>query len=199
LPNDLIKLGRAHSGLLQLLEWAACFDSLMLASVADQEYTVVAAETRKKLAHLVGAGEAGFIKEVEVPLVLSGGVCGASKEPLQGSGLDAGLAKLPCSAGGRGEALDRVTVRFGGTANDGKCRRFARPSVSLDALNSVWRAEHIFNYSHLGAVEMRMLVGKSDGLLARQNRLNLALPLADTADDFVLCFDGLGGGELARR
>jgi hypothetical protein len=44
-----------------------------------------------------------------------------------------------------------------------------------------------------------MLVGKSDGLLARQNWLYLALPLADTADDFVLCFDGLGGGELSRR
>ena len=85
LPNDLVELGGAHSGLLQLLEWAACFDSLMLAGVADQEYTVVRVKTRKKLAHLVGAGKARLIDEVEMPLLLSGMVWGTGKEPLQGS------------------------------------------------------------------------------------------------------------------
>ena len=85
LANDLVELGRAHSGLLQLLEWAACFDALMLARVADQEHAVVGAETRKELAHLVGAGKARFIDKVEVPLFLSGRVGRAGKEPLQGS------------------------------------------------------------------------------------------------------------------
>ena len=90
-------------------------------------------------------------------------------------------------------------MRFGGVADNRERGGFARAGETLDALNSVRRTEHILNYGHLGAVEMRMLVGKSDGLFARQNRLNLALPFADTADDFMLCFDGLGGGELARR
>ena len=43
-----------------------------------------------------------------------------------------------------------------------------------------------------------MLVGNSDGLLARQNRLDLVLSFAHAADDLVLGFDGLGSGELAR-
>ena len=68
LANDLVELGGAHSGLLQLLEGAARFDALMLAGVADQEHAVVGAETRKELAHLVGAGKARFIDKVEVPL-----------------------------------------------------------------------------------------------------------------------------------
>ena len=85
LANDLIELGGAHSGLLQLLERTACFDALVLARVADQEHAVVGAETRKEFAHLVGAGEAGFIDKIEVPLLLSGRVGRAGKEPLQGS------------------------------------------------------------------------------------------------------------------
>ena len=85
LADDLIELGRAHSGLLQLLEGAACFDALMLARVADQEHAVVGAKPRKELAHLVGAGEARFIDEVEVPLLQSGRIGRAGKEPLQGS------------------------------------------------------------------------------------------------------------------
>jgi hypothetical protein len=41
LANDLIELGRPHSGFLQLLEGAARFDALMLADIADQEHTVI--------------------------------------------------------------------------------------------------------------------------------------------------------------
>ena len=134
-----------------------------------------------------------------MPLLLSGMVRGTGKEPLQGSRLNASIIQLAGRTGGRGEALDRIAVRFGGVADLRERGGFARAGEALDTLNSVWRTEHILNYGHLGAVEMRMLVGKGNGLLARQNRLNLGLPLADTADDFVLCFDGLGGGELARR
>jgi hypothetical protein len=65
---------------------------------------------------------------------------------------------------------------------------------------SVIRGRDIFIISFAVVLDdMAMLVSKSDGVLARQNRLNLALSLADTADDFVLCFDGLGGGELMLR
>ncbi len=118
---------------------------------------------------------------------------------MQGSGLDAGLTKLAGGAGGRGEALDLVALRFGGAADDGERGRFARAGETLDTLNSVGRTEHILNHALLSAVEMRMLVGNSDGLLARQNGLDLVLPLAHAADDLVLCLDGPGGGELAGR
>jgi hypothetical protein len=58
LANDLIELGRPHSGLLQLFKGAGCLDALMLADIADQEHTVISANPRKELAHLVGAGKA---------------------------------------------------------------------------------------------------------------------------------------------
>jgi len=56
LANDLIESGCAHSGLLQLLERAARFDSLMLARIADQKHavTIIGTKPRKELAHLVG-------------------------------------------------------------------------------------------------------------------------------------------------
>ena len=72
LADDLIELGGTHPGLLQLLEWPARFDALVLARVADQEHAVVGAETRKEIAHLVRAGEARLIDKVELPLVRSG-------------------------------------------------------------------------------------------------------------------------------
>src|ERR1019366_3858338 len=56
LANDLIELGRVHSGFLQLLEGAARFDALMLADVADQKHAVIGTKPRKELADLVCAG-----------------------------------------------------------------------------------------------------------------------------------------------
>ena len=69
LANDLIELGRAHSGFLQLLEGAARFDALMLADIADQKHAVMGTKPRKELADLVGAGKARFIDKVEVLLL----------------------------------------------------------------------------------------------------------------------------------
>ena len=77
-------------------------------------------------------------------LLLSGRIGRACKEPLQGPGLDARLAKLAGGAGGRGEALDRVAVTFGRAANDGECRCFARAGVALHTLNTVGRVETRF-------------------------------------------------------
>ena len=69
LAHDLIESGRTHSGFLQLLEGAARFDALMLAGIADQKHTVIGTKPGKKLAHLIGAGEARFIDKVEVLLL----------------------------------------------------------------------------------------------------------------------------------
>ena len=70
LADDLIELGCAHSGLLQLLEGAARFDALMLAGIADQQARGHRDPSRREeLAHLVGAGEARFIDKVEVLLL----------------------------------------------------------------------------------------------------------------------------------
>jgi hypothetical protein len=56
--------------------------------------------------------------------------------------------------------------------------------------------EYILDHNLLSAVEMRMLVGNSDGLLARQSMLDLVLSFGHSADDLALCFDGSGSAEL---
>src|ERR1700693_1296463 len=69
LANNLIEFGSAHSGFLQLLEGAARFDPLMLASVTDQQHAVLGTKPCEELAHLVRAGKTRFIHKVEVLLV----------------------------------------------------------------------------------------------------------------------------------
>ena len=66
LTHDLIELGSAHPGFLQLLERAPRFDSLMLADIADQKHAVIGAESCKKLAHLVRAGKARLVNKEEL-------------------------------------------------------------------------------------------------------------------------------------
>src|SRR5208283_1796484 len=138
LADDLVELGGTHSGLLQLLERPARFDALMLAGVADQEHSVIAIKPRKKVAHLVGAGEAGFVNQEESFLswIL---LCALStgEKPLQCSCVDSRLGKLACRARGRGEALDLITLRFRRASDDGECGGLARAGETLDSLNAV--------------------------------------------------------------
>ena len=136
----------------------------MLARIADQQHTVLRSKTGKKLAHLVGAGEARFVDEVEMLLLRRRRSSRPGKKSLQGSGLDAGLTKLARGAGGWGEALDLKPLNLGGTANDGKRRRLTRAGEALDALNAVWRTQDILNNAPLSAVQMLVLVGKCDCL-----------------------------------
>jgi hypothetical protein len=140
----------------------------VLASVANQEHAVIRA---KQFTHLVGAGEAGFIDEVEVPLLQSGRIRRAGKKPWQGSRLDAGFIQLAGGAGGRGEALDLVAALFGGVTDNGTCGCLSCAGESLNALDAVGRTQNIFDHGLLGAVEMRMLVGNGDSLLPQKNRI----------------------------
>jgi hypothetical protein len=48
-----------------LLEGPARFNALMLARVTDQKHTILGTKARKKLPHLVGAGNAGFVNKEE--------------------------------------------------------------------------------------------------------------------------------------
>ena len=74
-----------------------------------------------------------------------------------------------------------------------------RSGESLDALNSVWRTQHILNHVPLSAVEVLVLIGSGDCLRSRENRLDLAPALPYTANDFVLSRDGFGCCELTTR
>jgi hypothetical protein len=69
----------------------------------------------------------------------------------------------------------------------------------LDTLNAVRRTEHVLQYGLLCRVEVRVLVGKGDGLRTRKNRLDIVLSLTDSADNFMFRLDGFGGRELTAR
>ena len=169
LPHDFIELGSAHPSLLQLLEWTARFDALMLPGVADEEHPIAGTEPSKEFTHLVGAGEARFIDKVEMPPVGDGiGLGRARKKALQSSRLDPGLAKLARCPRSGGEALHFIALCFDRAAQRRQHSRFPGAGVALDALNAVGRAEHIFDHALLSAIQMRMLVGNLDGLGAGQ-------------------------------
>src|ERR1017187_1640650 len=108
---------------------------------------------------------------------------GGGEEALQSSGLDSRLAKLACSAGGRGEALDLIAVTFCGAADDCERGCLARAGKSLDSLDAVRRTENILDYALLCPVEMRVPVGNGDGVLARKNRFDMVLALAHSVDN----------------
>src|SRR5216684_4512544 len=119
---------------------------------------------------------------------------GAGEEALQSSGLDSRLAKLACSAGGRGEALDLIALRFCGAADDCERGCLARAGKALDSLDAVWRAENIFDYALLRVVEAQVLIGDGDGLRTRKNRCDMVSSLTHSTDNFMFRFDGFGGG-----
>jgi hypothetical protein len=50
-------------------------------------------------------------------------------------------------------------MRFRSAADDRKRRGLARSGESLDALNTVWRTQHILNHVPLSAVEVLVLIG----------------------------------------
>src|SRR5208283_2822776 len=110
LTHNLIELGGAHPGFLELLEWAAGLDSLMLADVTDEKYVVAGAKPHKELADLVCAGKARFIDKVQVFLVTYVWFCSAGKKSLQGSCLNSCFIQFARRARGRGKTLDPIAL-----------------------------------------------------------------------------------------
>ena len=75
LAHDLVELRGPHPGLLHLLEGFAGFDALMLPGVADQQNAVLRPDPLEKLPHLLGAGEAGLIDHVQMPVCRVSATC----------------------------------------------------------------------------------------------------------------------------
>ena len=124
---------------------------------------------------------------------------GAGEEALQGSSFDACVIQLARGAGGRGEALDLIALHFPGAADDCERGCLARAGKALDSLDAVRRAEHILYHALLCPVEMRVLVGKGDGVWTREDWFRMVLSLTHRADNFMFRLDGFRGGELAAR
>src|SRR6185437_5179906 len=104
--------------LLQLLERPARFNSLMLASVANQKYAVLGAKSGKKVPHLTGAGKTRFIHEVKMLRRAVVRLHGTDKKSLQCACIYSRLPKLFGRAGSRSEAFDGVALSFERAAKD---------------------------------------------------------------------------------
>jgi hypothetical protein len=94
----------------------------VLADVADEQDTIVWRQSMQKLVHLFGAGEAGFVHNVQTRVPVRRSFV-PGEQPLERAGWDAGLGELLSRARGRGEPLDEVPFALGGIADRRQCRR----------------------------------------------------------------------------
>ena len=83
----------------------------MLAGVPDQQYTVTRLKLGEEVAHLFGAGQAGFINHIQMPL--GSRLADTREEPLQGVGKNSGISELVRGARGRGKTFDDIAPLFG--------------------------------------------------------------------------------------
>ena len=118
---------------------------------------------------------------------------------MQGSRFNSCVVQLARGAGGRGETLNLIALPFRGAADDCEGGRLARAGEALDSLNAVRRTENIFDHALLRVIEMRVLIGKGDGVWTREDWFSMVLSLTHRADNFMFRFDGFRGGVLAAR
>src|SRR5580658_7648530 len=90
------------------------------------------------------------------------GLSRTGEETLQSARFNAGLTELPCGTGSRREAVDFVAVHLHGSAYRGQGRGFACTCKSLNTLDTVGRAEYIFDHALLCAIQVRMPIGDLD-------------------------------------
>src|SRR3984893_584797 len=119
------------------------------------------------------------------------------EEALQGSRFNSCVVQLARGAGGRGETLNLIPLAFSGIADDCECGRLPRAGEALDSLNAVWRTENIFDHALLRVIEMRVLIGKGDGVWTREEWFSMVLSLTHRADNFMFRLDGFRSGEVA--
>jgi hypothetical protein len=117
LANDFVEVRRLHPGFLKLLEWPPGLHSLVLASVAREDYAVLLFQPAQEFVNLARAREARFIHDVQVPIPVVMGRLG--KVALQGGRLNAGVFKLMGGAGGRRKPSDLVALARGSLADCG--------------------------------------------------------------------------------
>ena len=97
LTHDAVEARGAHPRVLHLLERPSGIDSLMLADIADDEYSILRSDLFKEVAHLPGAGQTRLVEHVEMPAaVATVGLIPspAGEESLQRRGMDTRVAKL---------------------------------------------------------------------------------------------------------
>jgi hypothetical protein len=108
LSHDLIELGRAHPGILKLLEWPAGVHGLMLSGIANQDDPIVGTKPIEELTCLLCADETGFVDQVQLSTSRVRNRLGqVALQRLRG---DPGFFELGCRARRRRQSLDFVSL-----------------------------------------------------------------------------------------
>jgi hypothetical protein len=122
LTNNFVEMRSPHSCLLQLLEWPASLNALVLACIANQKHSLLRPKSAEEFSDLVRACQARFVHEVEMPLLRGLTVGPTGQETLQRSRSDAGLGKQRRGARSWRKSFDRVSPIFSGDSDDGEGR-----------------------------------------------------------------------------
>ena len=140
----------------------------MLPGVSDDENPVVWIELAQKRPHLFCAGETGLVQHVQMPIRWIGArmILTTREETLESSGVDSGLAELPCRLRGWSESFDDIAAGLRAFADRLESRGLAAAGQTLKAVNAVGRVENFLNDPTLGVIQK----GSRVGLFARPFR-----------------------------
>src|SRR5579863_4718242 len=200
LTHDSVKPRGTHPGILHLLERPSRIDCLMLADIADYEYSILRSDSFEEVAHLPGAGQTRLVEHVEMPaagaivrLILSA----AGEKCLQRRGMDTRLAELACCSRSRSKTLYRKTGACRALPDHFKSRSLAGTGQPLQAVDPVRRGKNLLDRLALGRVQKASRSGLGRGFHRAHHRLYGILAGHHALDIGALVGDGFRCREAA--
>ena len=125
---------------MHLLERLACIHALVLASIADEQDTILWANLLKESLHLPRARQARLVEHIEVPCIWIARTpfcASAREEALKGVGLDSGIAELPRGPASWGKTFYGVPALLGTLTDGFKHGCLATPGPTLQGVDAV--------------------------------------------------------------
>ena len=200
LAHDAVEARGAHPRVLHLLKRPSGIDSLMLADIADDEYSILRSDLFKEVAHLPGAGQTRLVEHVEMPA--AGATVGlipspAGEESLQRRGMDTRLAKLARRPRSRSKTLYGEAGAFRALADHGESCRFTGTGQPLQAVDPVGRGENFLDDPALRRVQKAPRSGLGRGFRRAHHGLYGILAGHHAGDIGALVGDGFRCREAA--
>src|ERR1035441_2735214 len=124
LTHDFIEPDRLHACILKLREGTPGLHSLMLPTVAYQQYAVVRMKPVHKFIHLTGRCQRRFVEDIE-PLLSGVWLLSPRQMLLERGCFHARFGEFLCRSGRGSETLHSVSVGFRAFADNGQCRRLS--------------------------------------------------------------------------
>src|SRR5216684_758464 len=111
LAHDFIQMSGPHPSFLELLERPPRFNSLVLAYVTHEQYSVIFFQAMQEFTHLLCAGKTRFVEDVEMSFPFLR-LLAANKVPLQRARFNSCFSEVLRGAGSRREAAHLVAFSF---------------------------------------------------------------------------------------